>query len=242
MYLACEPDVLCFQEMTAVMINFIKNALKAEGKSYELLTYVSGSEKPYTCILYRSDRLKLLEQGHHDFAYGNDSNSKGYTWGYFEIKESGKRFVALSTHMWWKSESAQAGSNQWREDQANEIVAATAALQERLKCPIFAMGDFNCATDSKAFKNFLSGGFSDTFDLVDPATGFRDNNMGYHSCSASGYARETSNQPYKGKSIDHIIVRNLLGTKILRFDHARPYFYIKLSDHYPVFVDVVIGQ
>ena len=237
-YLAARPDVICFQEMTAVMIRLIQTELNKNGMQYDLLTYTTGDVKPYTCILYRADRLSLLEQGHHDFSYGNDANSKGYTWGYFEIKENGRRFVALSTHLWWKSESAQAGSDQWRADQAAEIVAETKKLETRLGCPIFAMGDFNCTTDSKAYGNFISGGFSDTFDL---ATVFADNNRGYHSCSATGYARETSAQPYKGKAIDHIMLRNPCGSEVLIFDHVRPYFYIRLSDHYPVYTDVRIG-
>lgn len=237
-YLALEPDVICFQEMTAVMIGLLQKELTAQGRSYSLLTYTSGSVKPYTCILYRSDRLELLEQGHHDFAYGNDANSKGYTWGYFEMKETGKRFVALSTHLWWKSETAEAGSNGWRESQAKEICAATAEMEKKYGCPVFAMGDFNCNTNSQAYKNFLSGGFADTFDL---ATGFRDDNKGYHTCTASGYAREKVT-PYKGNAIDHIMLRNPCGTEVLTFDHTRPMFYIKLSDHYPVFVDVKLAN
>lgn len=237
-YMAYEPDVICFQEMTAVMINLLQKELAAHGRTYSLLTYVTGSVKPYTCILYRSDRLTLLEQGHHDFAYGNDANSKGYTWGYFEMKESGKRFVALSTHMWWKSESAQAGSDEMRERQAREIVAETKNLTARFGCPVFVMGDFNTRTTTKAFGEFLSGGLSDTFDL---ATVHADDKNGHHSCNSSGYARENPT-PYKGNSIDHIMLYNPCGTEILTFEHSRPYFYIRISDHYPLYVDAVIGN
>ena len=237
-YLAYRPDVICFQEMTYVMINLIKNELNAHGLSYALLTYTTGTAKPYTCILYRSDRVRLIRQGHHDFTYGTDAGSKGYTWGYFQDLTTGKRFFALSTHMWWKGESDTPGSNAWREAQANEIVAATADLASLYGCPVFAMGDFNCNISSQAYKNFVAGGFADAFDL---ATVYADNIKGHHTCNADGYARESTTQSYS-TAIDHIMLRNPVGTKILTFDHAHPYFFIKISDHYPLYVDAVIGN
>ncbi|MCQ2354945.1 MAG: endonuclease/exonuclease/phosphatase family protein [Clostridia bacterium] len=238
-YTAYYPDVIGFQEMSYNMINFIKKKLRDAGCEYTHLTYTTGSANPCTSLLYRSDRLNLLEQGHHDFDYKNDSKSKGYTWGYFEMKDSGKRFIVLSTHLWWKSESAENGSDAAREMQASEIVTETNRLIAEYGCPVFVIGDFNTTTTSNAFKVFTKAGFADTFNL---ATVYADNNRGYHYCKPEGFARETANEPYEGKAIDHIILKNSCGTKVLTFDHARPYFYIKLSDHYPLYVDVVLGN
>lgn len=237
-YMAYAPDVICLQEMSALMIKYIQNKLKANGFSYELLTYTVGSDVDNTCILYRTDTLKLFDKGHHEFTYGNNAGSKSYTWGYFEQISTGKKFAALSTHMWWQSESASPGSDKHRENQAAEIVAAMDEVIEKYNCPVFVMGDFNTRTTTKAFKVFTDGGFENTYSL---ATEFKDNHRGRHSCNADGFALEDSPGTYSGDAIDHILLKNGGDTTVYTFDHARPYFYIKLSDHYPVYIDATLG-
>ncbi len=237
-YMAYAPDVICLQEMSALMIKYIQNKLKANGFTYDLLTFTVGSDVDNTCILYRTDTLNLLDKGHHEFTYGNNAGSKSYTWGYFEQKATGKKFAALSTHMWWKSESAEAGSDKHRENQAAEIVAAMDKVIEKYNCPVFVMGDFNTRTSTKAFKVFTDGGFKNTYTL---ATEFKDNHRGRHTCGPDGFALEDGPGTYSGDAIDHILLKNGGDTKVFVFDHARPYFYIKLSDHYPVFIDATLG-
>ena len=237
-YMAYAPDVICLQEMSALMIKYIQKKLTENGFSYELLTYTVGSDVDNTCILYRTDTLKLIDKGHHEFTYGNNGGSKSYTWGYFEQISTGKKFAALSTHMWWQSESAAPGSDKHRENQAAEIVAAMDKVIEKYNCPVFVMGDFNTRTTTKAFKVYTDGGFKNTYSL---ATEFADNHRGRHTCNADGFALEDSAGSYASDAIDHILLKNGGDTQVYTFDHARPYFYIKLSDHYPVFVDVTIG-
>ncbi len=238
-YMAYLPDVICFQEMSIVMITRIKTELSKCGYDYSLLSFTAGSTADNTCILYRTDTVELKGKGRHSFTYGNNGGSKSYTWGVFTLKQTGEQFAALSTHMWWKSEANQTGSDKWRADQAAEIVVATKAIADKFNCPVFAVGDFNTRTNTAAFAVFIDGGFSNTYNLAEV---YADNNRGYHTCNADGFARETTALPYEGNAIDHILIRNAGATRILTFDHVRPYFYIKLSDHYPVFVDAVLGQ
>lgn len=237
-YMAYLPDVICFQEMSIVMITRIKNELSKCGYDYTLLSFTAGSDADNTCILYRTDTVELKNKGRHEYTYGNNGGSKSYTWGYFTLKATGEDFVALSTHMWYKSETDQAGSNKWRADQAAEIVARTKTLIEQYDCPVFAMGDFNTTTTTDAFKVFIDGGFEDTYNL---ATVLANNHRGRHSCGSAGFARESAAGTYAGEAIDHILLRNGGETEILTFNHVRPYFYIKLSDHYPVYIDAALS-
>lgn len=237
-YMAYHPDVICFQEMSVKMIRLIRNELAKCGFSYKLLSYSSGGDADYTCILYREDTVEVLERGYHEFTYGCNSGTKSYTWGYFKHKTTGKTFVALSTHMWWKSDSAEAGSENKRERQAAEIVAAMDKLIEKHNAPVYVMGDFNARTTAPSYKVFTSGGFKDAFEL---ASVYAHDHKGRHTCGPEGFSRETSGDTYKAQAIDHIMLKNGGNTNILTFDHARPYFYIKLSDHYPVFVDTILG-
>lgn len=236
-YMAYSPDVICFQEMTVLMMSLLQREFKTCGYDYGLISYSTGSANDYTCILYRRDTLELLDQGRHKFDYGSDAGSKSYDWGHFRHKATGKTFVALSTHLWWKSETAQAGSDKMREDQAAEIVAATDELVAKFNCPVWVMGDFNTRTTTAAFRTFISGGFKDAFDL---ASVYADDCSGYHTCTRETFAREKSITPYKTGAIDHILLKNGGTTRVLTFNHVRPYFFIKLSDHYPLYVDVAL--
>ena len=146
----------------------------------------------------------------------------------------------MSTHLWWKSESAQAGSNEYRNRQAAEIAEKCRQLSEQYGCSCFVLGDYNTSTSSDAFRTLLNSGFRDAYDMAEL---LKDDNRGYHSCSGDGFARETEIKPYKGNAIDHITVYDGgCGSRVLAFDHSRPYFYIKLSDHYPVYADIIIGN
>ncbi len=237
-YMAYAPDVICLQEMSALMIRFITQTLKNYGWNYTLLSYSTSASNDFTCILYRGDTLELLDKGHHSFSYGNNHGTKSYTWGYFKHTATGKTFTALSTHLWWKSESAEAGSDKMRERQAGEIVEAMNKVIEKYDAPVYIMGDFNTRTTTDAYKVFTDGGFQDTFNL---ATVFASNHRGRHTCGPEGFARETSPETYKDSAIDHILIKNGKATEIMVFNHVRPYFYIKLSDHYPLYVDAVLG-
>ena len=237
-YMAYLPDVICFQEMSITMINLIQRELKNNGYSYKLLSGTKNGIADNTCILYREDTIKLMESEHYLFTYGNNGNSKGYTWGHFELIATGEDFIALSTHMWWKSESAEPGSDELRRRQAAEIVAKADTLIAKYDCPVFVLGDFNTRTTSTAFAEFNKGGFKTAFSLAEL---YASNLGGHHTCGPEGFARETGTTTYAANSIDHIILKNPGETRILTFNHVRPYFYIKLSDHYPIFSDVILG-
>ena len=237
-YMAYAPDVICFQEMTVQMMSLLRREFKNNGWEYGLITYSTAAQNDYTCILYRTDTLELISKGRHQFDYGSDAGSKSYDWGRFRHMATGKEFIALSTHLWWKSETAQAGSDEMRERQAAEIVAEADSLIAKYGVPVWVMGDFNTRTTSAAFRVFTSGGFRDAFDI---ATVYADDNSGYHTCTRQTFARETQLRPYKSNAIDHILIKNPGATEVLTFNHIRPYFYIKLSDHYPLYADAKLG-
>lgn len=236
-YMAYAPDVICFQEMSQLMIALIRRELSQNGYDYKLLSYTSGSSSTdFTCILYRADTLELLDRGHHYYDYGNNGGTKSFTWGYFKHLATGKTFSALSTHLWYKSEANQPGSDDIRTRQAAEIVEAMNKLSTKYDAPIFIMGDFNTRATTEAIKTLERGGFDNTFDR---ALLYKSDHQGRHTCSPDdGFSRESSPATYKTQAIDHILIKDNGQTDINIFNHVCPYFYIKLSDHYPVYVDV----
>ncbi|MBO7375582.1 MAG: hypothetical protein J6V01_00660 [Clostridia bacterium] len=235
-YSAYMPDVINTQEMTALMLSSILRNLEKFGVKYKSLA-INTPVADFTALIYNPETVTLEKSGHHVFDYGSDSSSKGYTWGLFRLNSSGKRFISLSTHMWWKGESAQPGSNAWRERQAAEIVEATKKLAEEYGCPVFVQGDFNTQTTTAAFAVFTNGGFSNCQKIAAST----DNLRGYHSCSPTGYSKELSPGTYTANGIDHMLVRNLGDSKVIAFAHIIPDFYYPLSDHYPVYIDVKLN-
>ena len=232
-YLAFKPDIINLQEMSPKMISLIRKSLSERGSSYSLITYYP-SEQDDTPILYNRETLKFIDTGHHLFSYGNNSKTKGYTWCYFEHLPTGKKFVSLSTHLWWKSESAEPGSNEWRRRQAEEIVRLSDELIRKYDCPVFVQGDFNTQTTTAAYAEFMNGGFEDCHDIAATA----DNTRGHHSCGSTGYSRELYSGNYKSNAIDHMIVKNRGGARILTFRQPVTDFYWPLTDHIPVYIDV----
>lgn len=236
-YSESRPDVVNTQEMTALMLKSILDGLRGMGFDYAGLA-INDPVDDFTAIIYNRQTLTLLESGHHVFGYASDAKSKGYTWGRFEHKATGRSFVSLSTHLWWKRESVQPGSDEWRERQAGEIVEFSEELERKFGCPVFVQGDFNTRTSSGAFAAFISGGFTNCRDL---ATVFADDLRGYHFCTPAGFSEDLYPGTYTENGIDHMLVRNQGGAEILSFRHIIPDYYYSLSDHYPVCVDVRLG-
>lgn len=236
-YTAYMPDVINTQEMTAKMLSSILYNMEKFGVKYSSLA-INDPVADFTALIYNPETVTLEKSGHHVFGYASDASSKGYTWGYFRHNATGAHFISLSTHLWWKSESAQEGSNANRERQAAEIVALTKELEATYGCPVFIQGDLNTQTTSKAFAVLTDGGFLNCQKIATVST---DDKRGYHSCSPSGFSLTLSSGTYTANGIDHMLVRGLGTSKVLTFEHILPDFYYTLSDHFPVYIDVELN-
>ena len=236
-YTAYMPDVINTQEMTAKMLSSILYNMEKFGVKYSSLA-INDPVADFTALIYNPETVTLEKSGHHVFGYASDARSKGYTWGYFRHNATGKHFISLSTHLWWKSESAEEGSNASRERQAAEIVALTKELEKTYGCPVFIQGDLNTQTTSKAFAVLTDGGFLNCQKIATVST---DDKRGYHSCSPSGFSLTLSSGTYTESGIDHMLVRGLGTSKVLTFGHILPDFYYTLSDHFPVYIDVELN-
>lgn len=231
------PDVVNFQEMSPTMVELILKHMKDAGVNYSLLSYASTTPKDDTCIIYNPETVTLIESGHHIYEYGSNKNSKSYTWGLFKLKSNGKRFISLSTHLWWKSEANEPGSDELRRRQAAEVVALADELIAKYDCPFFVQGDFNTKTTSTAFKEFLNGNFEMCYRA---ATKEKDSLRGHHKCDSSGYSNSMYSGTYLDTAIDHMLVKNKGTSEVLSFIHIVLDFYYKLSDHFPLYIDVAL--
>ena len=240
-YIAYNPDVLSFQELNPrpYFSNFMLQEINSGGRNYQ---YVDGAytfyiPRNYTPMIYNTDTLNLIESGAHTFTYGSNSGTKSYTWGCFENKKTGFRFIAFSTHLWWKKETVYAGSSDMRAEQMKEICDMADLLIKKYACPCFVMGDFNCNSTQKEYATMAKNDFSDCHEI---ATDYANNSSGRYVCNPNTFSYRSNIGTYKKNSIDHILVKNLKKARVLSYNYAIPNFYGKLSDHAPVYIDVKI--
>ena len=236
------PDLIGWQEGDEFFRELTPPAMKEAGlTNYEIVT--AGC----TSIIYNKDKLELRESlffVYPDTMEGyegtyNEANSKSYGIGVFKVKESGKHIIFGSTHLWWMSGNPESKyychkSDEAREYQVNCMLDAIEALQNKYNCLAIAVGDFNATCDSLAVKSAFARGYRHAHNI---ATDYADETEGCHFCYPWGYKSEAYTGPFE-KSIDHILVKGEPEGFLKRFDRYSPDYYMPLSDHFPVYIDV----
>lgn len=234
------PDVIGCQEASALMVDALMCKFSSKEIPYSLLW---GRDTP---IIYRNDKLELL-----DSAFGlypeecpgfegcfNNSMSKSWNIGVFRIKENQKVFALLTTHLWWKSSNPestiyQEGSDEARVYQLKIALLGLDKYQKKYQCPAILVGDLNAGYTSPAVQYVLSEGYTHAHDV---AVEYADETRGYHTCTTKGYG-PYRDEPFRS-SMDHIFVKGVGEDAVRRFDRFAPDYYLPLSDHLPVYIDI----
>ena len=233
------PDIIGCQEVSAVMADCLIRYAQEEGLRYALLW---GRDTP---ILYRQDKFELVDSEfslYPDDVPGyegvfNNSMTKSWCLAVFREKESGKLFIFVSTHLWWKSDNPassyyQNGSGAARAYQLGLVMDAIARFREQYNCPAVIVGDFNANYTTPVLEAAFARGYVHAHDI---AAEFADETRGYHGCGPSGFSNYASGG--FAAAIDHNLVTGAEEGFIRRFERFSPDYYLPLSDHSPVFVD-----
>lgn len=230
-------DIMALQEVSRAMEALIIDALRPDG--YELVT---GGDTP---ILYRADRLKLLESGFLRFSEEvpglegsfNNHETKSCTWGVFETRDETKsRLAAMSVHLWWMTEAQQPGSDAAREWQFRQAAARIADAMGRYRCPGFIAGDFNARMDSPCLRAAVEDGWTDVHDLAAEA----DETKGTHPCGPNGFAPRDTSVGFE-RAIDHILANGVDPASVKSFSRLIDPWFDPLSDHYPLWVSIAFA-
>ena len=100
-------------------------------------------------LIYRKDRLKVVESGYVDLDQTQTLGRRQITWAVFEDKSTGTQFIVLGTH--WDPTS---------EENKLAHAKATAELAKQMReekgLPIVAMADFNSIPGSVSYATFKS--------------------------------------------------------------------------------------
>ena len=238
------PDIIGAQEVNKNMqMELMLNCLE-EGLPY---TMIWGNLTP---IIYRADKFELLDSAYilypkyvpeYEGSFC-DSKSKSANLGVFRSKEDGKMFVFVTTHLWYKNGTDpslgiryRAGSDQVRAMQLRMAMDLAAKYQVKYNgCPVIMVGDMNAVYHSEAVQCALNEyGYSHAHDV---AVEYAHPGMGYNLCSHRTLG-DWLDKPFE-EAIDHVLVKDMPEGAVRKFDRYTPEYYLYLSDHAPVVVDI----
>lgn len=240
------PDIIGGQEVSALMLDLLKEGFQTENVKY---TAIWGR---FTPILYRADKFDLIDSEFGTYSERieglegefNDVKSKSWNLGVFRNKENGNVFVFATTHLWWmnspKDEADigksgyQAGSDEARCAQIATVAKVIAHYREKYECPAILVGDMNTDYNSKAMTYLREQGFKHAHDI---ATEHADDTVGYHYCFASGYETYYYDREFE-TAIDHIYVIGVSDDAVKCFERYSPDYYFPISDHSAAYIDI----
>ena len=114
----------------------------------------TGKHINHEPLLYRTDRLKMLDSG-MDFFHLSLQASKSFTWAVLEDKRTGRRFVAIAAHFWWQSNGKE--SDAIRELNARHILWTLSEIRRKwgADLPAILGGDLNSAEKSHGIPLYI---------------------------------------------------------------------------------------
>lgn len=237
------PDVLCLQECNKGWYSRVVNVLDSGDYGVAFQTHTDGSGvKIYTPILYKADRLKLVETGGGwlDSRY-TGTNTKSYSWAVLQLKDSGKTFAVTNLHGAVASRSYTGYENytdeqlgalqsQWTVDNVRQMIDVIASIRQKHgNIGFLSAGDFNfdCNSPAYAYAKANSWVEAETHATVSKVTGYR-------TTHTPGTAARL------GTSIDHIFYSPEHVTALVHYIGAKTVDELAASDHLMVYADVKI--
>ncbi|MBQ0081256.1 MAG: endonuclease/exonuclease/phosphatase family protein [Alistipes sp.] len=233
---AFEPDIVALQEYSSHMDAILRPLLQDRG--YKIAFPFNHKPFNFTPIFFNSKTVKLIESKYvpHTPSQYNNHGTKSFTLGVFTLSNNDKKFIVVGTHLWWKSEKSQQGSDDARTQQVRAIIKEVDKVLEKYNVPVFVMGDMNCTITSEAMKQFLDAGYAPAWDV---ATEFGDKRSGHHVCSPKdGFSRRQNRKDDGKGQIDHFFIYNAHRAKIRIFKRIQAFFTVPITDHYPNYADI----
>lgn len=227
--LTYRPDILGLQEVSG---NWHTALMPYIDDVYAVVDAKDGLGHANFCpLLYNTETLTLLEHGVKTLPYAGTGNTSGLrvlSWGYFERKSDGARFVAINTH--WNAGS-EASDNTKRLTQAKDMVSFIETVKSIYNCPIVTTGDYNNRMGQEPYDYYVS------------KTGFMD--AGLNAKVINRSIKTTHGGLYKhsvteGYAIDHVFASEEF--EILYYNALCDKALAGASDHYPVYADLKLTK
>ena len=220
------PDVAALQEMCSDWYKYFPERVED--------TYALVHDKSIkTNLMYNKNTLTLMDSGVEKYSKRDSSGCRVVAWGVFEIKESGKRFAATSTHFDLGTEEKKV---EYRTAQIAELAERINAIIQEYNVPVIAMGDYNVLVGEDY------GAGSNYSDLLE-VTGTKDARLDYLDSIEKAYDEQYVEE-HKDGHWDHILIKGDI-TPLKFFIVTTPFFDCEnaedsMTDHYPHLIDAAL--
>lgn len=215
------PDVICLQEESFNWFCQIEKSLVGY-RQIRPITCFLGLKM--TSVLYKKSTLTLLESGETEYEACDDFRTRRAVYGHFRKNDTGERFIVISTHLGFlKNEDDTVGLTNARS-QCSRLIALSTELSKKHGCPVIICGDFNS-------KENTFTAYSEIYNILK---------------SVYSDARYTSQKLYceerlkKEPSNDHIFTSG--NVCVLTFSVISDEEYSEISDHLPLFADILLKE
>ena len=220
-----QPTVVGLQEFCADWYSVIKNYNDID--KWDILKFsnpkLSGTDVT-TTIMYRKDKLTLIDSGMKWFEQYNNNRICCYTWAVLEVKETGERFCFISNH-WTQAKPGDEYTTNMALSQVAEVVEFINEMKKTY--PVYTTGDFNNNEFTTVFKTYLKDA-----DIVDA---FYEAETKYN---AVGSWHDWGKDKPSSGSCDHIT--STKDSTILKFETIMSNEQIYASDHAWLIADIKI--
>lgn len=235
-YLRYMPDILCLQEVHPSWHNSnLKPPLFEAG--YDEITGVDLADNTnnYTPLLFRADKLEVLDKGFVKFAGLNDFGSKSATWARFWSKADGTEFVAAATHLYWTADEA---GEKARISNCREILDCAEPFISK-GIPLLCGGDFNCVIGSAPQRFLEEKGMISSSRVCEKMTEDISSHHGdpIYDPNLKKFKGKRTTNPNE-MSLDHIMVSG--NVKVKTYTVVCDAEALDATDHSPVYIDVEI--
>ena len=220
-----KPDILGMQEVSDAWYP------ELEALFGDLYAFADSKDKNgdanFTPLVYNTQTLTLLEHGVEPLpVVGNGHRTM--SWGYFERKSDGVRFVAINTHL---NPGDKDSDMSERVVQAGEMAKLVLSMQKKYQCPVITTGDYNSRLSEAPIKTYMEN--SGMLDACQSAKVVNRSIKTTHELF-------TQSHRGPGEAIDHVFASSdveLLFYNVLIDECLAP-----SSDHNPIYVDVKLKK
>ncbi len=175
-----------------------------------------------TAIMYRKDKYDLVDSGTFWLSETPEKVSIGWdakhhrtcTWVTLRNKQTGEQYVHINTHLDHMGEQARTNG-----------LALILEKAESFDLPVVVTGDFNFEKTDPLYTQLISGNLTDTQDVAEK--------------TMYGKTYHAYNGGEDGEPIDFICINEKI-TSVKEYRIVRDiYGDTYISDHYPIFADIV---
>lgn len=218
---SCKPHIICLQECNRRWFNALSytQSLNSPYKFVEpLKTELFGY---MTAIFYNSAKLSLVAYGNLPLPHCNDYRTRRAVYAVFRLTHGGNIFCVINTHF-----SRSNRSNLHPIKQGLFINRLALELQKAYNCPVIVAGDFNAKERGRV--QYPS---SVVYDIL--ATTLTDTRS-----IALSLTQGTEKSVHSANN-DHIFLCG--DAKALSFCLLSHKYLESVSDHYPIFADILLN-